>query len=79
MFGKKKDENATHETDQQKKMRSRGTQDDMEVLRLVVSENRGLQMRVLDKLRAILADSEKYGETFRARNEQIKKGVNKPS
>lgn len=71
---KKKQKETTEEQGQQEKMRSRGTQDDIEVLRLVILENRGLQHRVLDKMRAILSESEKYGESFKARNNQ-KKGA----
>ena len=62
--------------DQQEKMKSRGTQDDFEVLRMVINENRGLQVRVLDKIRNILSQSEKYGGAFQ---EKAKKKVQKVS
>jgi hypothetical protein len=35
-----------------KEMQGRGTNDDFEVLKMIVSENRGLFLRVLDKIRS---------------------------
>lgn len=64
----------SNDKEQQQKMKARGTQDDMEVLRMVICENRGLQTRVLDKIRAILSQSETYGEAFK---EKGKKSVQK--
>lgn len=61
--------------EQKQKMKSRGTQDDVEVLRLVINDNRGLQVRVLDKIRLILSQSEKYGAAFQ---EKSKKKIQKP-
>lgn len=36
-----------------KENKSRGTEDDFEILKMIVAENRGLFLRVLDKIRTI--------------------------
>lgn len=51
MAGKKKDKDKN-----KKKEYVRGSNDDFEILREVVSENIGLKMKVMDKLRNYLAN-----------------------
>ena len=45
--------------DEKKAIKSRGTQDDLEILKLIILENRDLLTRVLDKIRMHHAESGK--------------------